>query len=147
MKYLLVVLVLVWGQAQAGEWRANVNVASHHFVEPPAGMERWNERNYGAGVEWHAEDYFVTAGRYDNSFRDTTAYLGAGKEWRVGEYIHVGAEAALATGYSEHAEYINVLSAGDLTLIGDLYVSVGRQHRLKLLTAGQYAGVQYQVGF
>lgn len=148
MRYFILVMALVsaQAQAQAGEWRANINLASHHFVEPPAGIDEWNEQNYGFGVERSFGEWFSTAGYYDNSFGDTTVYAGLGREWRVVKYVHVGAEAGLASGYDEYSEASKMIMVGDLAVIGDLYASFGRDHRIKVLMS-RVIGFQYQAVF
>lgn len=58
----------------SGEWWINAGGISHHFNRS---MD-FNERNWGAGVEYVlSNDVSLVAGEYRNSVRTTTRYLGA----------------------------------------------------------------------
>ena len=88
----------------------------------------YNEKNYGFGVTRETVDdnklvKMLTAGRYDNSFGNTTYYGGGGIAKRFGDdyYADVGAIGGAMTGYQDR-----------LSPMAALYGAVGKKDKAKL---------------
>lgn len=86
------------------EWWANVNLVSYHLGDEEdflAPGERFNQENWGAGVEvqWRPR-HGASAGYYRNSVDEDSWYaLYHYTPLQFGEYVRVGAMAGVVTGY------------------------------------------------
>ena len=82
-----------------------ISGASHHFGQRSYWDEngqnrKWNETNYGAGLEYQlSKHFYVAAGGYKNSIHKPSFYAGAGVETNGSKPLGIGLEAGLITGY------------------------------------------------
>ncbi|TBR11528.1 MAG: hypothetical protein EPO46_06250 [Lysobacter sp.] len=124
----------------APEWWVDVNLASYHlgntsdFLAPG---QRFNQENYGAGVEvqWQPR-HAVSAGYYRNSVdRDSYYALYHYTPLRFGRYVRVGGMAGLVTGYPGYND-------GGLAPAGGLVAKIeGRRAGVNLIYLPKIAGV------
>lgn len=92
-------LILLPLAAKADDgWLLNVHGASHHFAKKNDGS-RFNEINYGLGIEREIGDFAIQAGAYRNSIDRTSVYATA--RWTPLNIagVRVGAMAGVVTGY------------------------------------------------
>lgn len=76
------------------------------------GPDNLNERNPGVAIRHE----HVVAGIYENSFNDTSIFVGGDKHWSYGD-LEYGAMAGLVSGYEES------WTVGDMTAFVAPYVS------------------------
>lgn len=86
------------------EWWANVNLVSYHLGDEEdflAPGERFNQENWGAGIElqWRPR-HGASAGYYRNSVDEDSWYaLYHYTPLQFGRYVRVGGMAGVVTGY------------------------------------------------
>jgi len=76
---------------------------------------KFNAENEGLGVTYKEGPWSYKAGYYDNSYYDTTAYLGAERDLFTSRYASIGLAAGIFTGYEDkapHADKPLLLGAG-----------------------------------
>lgn len=96
MKLILACLLLISTTAYAGDYWGTVTLASYH-VNPL--RDGYNEKNFGAGVEYQDGDLLVTAGGYRNSFNRNSAYaMIGGLPINFGPF-RIGGVVGLVNGY------------------------------------------------
>lgn len=102
---MLLILLFVAERADA-ETKLVINITSYHTYSPDfkskkQGIEEYNKRNFGAGIEYHpsgSNKYFGT-GFYENSFYEKSCYVTAGVKAEKQNGIYVSAEISIADGY------------------------------------------------
>lgn len=96
-------LCMFSGSALAGDWKLNINLASVHFNDEPSGIEKYNEINLGAGVEYLTDSnvIYFSGGFFKNSFQETSRYLGIGINLYQAPNRDLGFELAFASGYEK----------------------------------------------
>ncbi|MDI1226879.1 MAG: hypothetical protein PSY14_04255 [bacterium] len=93
------------GEPKQGDVTAVISGLSHHFGQRSYWDEngqnrKWNETNYGAGLEYQlSKHFYVAAGGYKNSIHRASFYGGVGAETNGGKPLGLGIEAGLITGY------------------------------------------------
>lgn len=154
---ILILLFAASAQAESGQLRLDINLVSQHFVGPPGSLGDFNEKNFGAGLEYQISDkVHVAVGSYANSIGDQSWYAGAGREFFRGDSLFntgiswkAGLEAGIANGYKdfigEDGHYWSKES--DLILMGGAYAKIGGQHALKVRYMFSVAGASYQYEF
>jgi hypothetical protein len=89
---------------RTAEWWANLNLVSHHLGDEEdflAPGERFNQENWGAGVEvqWRPR-HAVSAGYYRNSVDEDSFYaLYHYTPLQFGRHVRAGGMAGVVTGY------------------------------------------------
>lgn len=108
MRYCLIVLVLAWGQAGAGEWNgaANFTLASHHFDNPDC------DRDDGQEDEQRRCAYVL-----DNGYNETNPGLliefdREPTDWRPGEHSDSSVYLLGGVTKASFGEWIGVLGGG-----------------------------------
>ena len=98
--FLAFTLTMIPVFSEAGDFGVNVYGASYHFERSRAkqlGLD--NEINPGLGVRYRDRlgerfDWFVDAGFYRDSGRNTALVAGPGALWRAGEGLRLGGALA-----------------------------------------------------
>ena len=109
MKILFLILLLVCGTASAENLEIELHLTSHHFDD-----DGFEEDNYGLGAAYYfRERWAVTGGGFNNSYDDTSLYLGLAYTYDLcasDEFAcTIGAIGGVVTGYGD-----NVDNAGDI---------------------------------
>ena len=111
-------------------WAIQFNIASYH----PNSDEDYNEFNPGIGIEYHYEQFYLTAGYFYNSLDKNSFYAGIGKELTWGNEFRygIGGAAGIITGYESGQEPVLAalpyifLTKGKATLKALYIPEVGR---------------------
>ena len=97
--FLLFIAVALPAPSHAAELGLNVYGLSYHFDRDKAkeiGTDNWF--NPGLGVRWRPKDqgidWFVDAGAYHDSGRNTAVLAGVGAHWHATEHLRLGAALA-----------------------------------------------------
>lgn len=144
-KVVLIVVVLFSMNAKAIDWQLNVSLLSKHYMDPPAGVDSYNEKNLGIGAQiWIRDQGFVEFGGVDNSFDRFSKYFAVGLKLYESDGGHqFGFQYAGADGYAG----VNPDKPSDgRQFYGPYYQSAGK-HGLKIFHAFKLTTVQYFVGF
>ena len=97
-----------------------LNGISKHGDEVAPPPEGWTERNAGIGFGFEFGEKLIKsagAGAFNNSYDNTTSYLGVGLKQRFGRqfYVDVGAMTGLMFGGYEN-QYINMFLTPTITI-------------------------------
>ena len=111
-------------------WAIQFNIASYH----PNSDEDYNEFNPGLGIEYHFEQFYLTAGYFYNSLDKNSFYAGIGKEFTWGSDFQygIGGAAGVITGYESGQEPVLAalpyifITKGKVTLKAHYIPEVGR---------------------
>lgn len=96
----------------------------HLFSQHFDGDDRWNERNWGVGLNRSG----VHAGVFRNSLYRTSIYLGRSHMWCL-EWVCGGAAIVAVTGYDP-----------DIVVATVPMISIGREFRLQMIASPRMAG-------
>ncbi len=107
-------------------WGVNVPIQSKHFNlhgEPTEEeIENINENNLGLGIEYYVnKSTYMIAGVFNNSYSESSAYIGGGKILKEYRALSIGVEGGLIN----HPDF-NVIGLGYI-LIGPIKISVSYQ--------------------
>lgn len=98
--------------------RASVLIASKHIGYD--GENDLNENNFGGFLTWECENWSLTGGFYDNSYRKTSTTLSVGYDFAKGENWAVGVFGGVSH-YPDNQPYEVIFTFGnDLTFVGGL---------------------------
>lgn len=92
-------------EPKKGDVTAVISGVSHHFGQRSywdanGENRKWNETNYGAGLEYQlSKHFYAAAGGYKNSIHRGSFYLGIGAETNGSKPLGLGLQAGLITGY------------------------------------------------
>ncbi len=108
------VLMLIGGcgtmpAGKVGEVRLDTNIASQHFVEPGplTGIEEFNEKNPGLGIEVQlSPGAYIAVGTWHNSYYERSNFVGFGAFF---EGCDIGFEFGPVTGYEIEGDYFMLL--------------------------------------
>jgi hypothetical protein len=95
MKKAFITLLLMPSLAVAGEWWGVGTLASYHANTE----EKFNQRNYGLGLEYQTGDMAYVAGQYRNSqYRSSVYAMAVWTPLSVG-VLHAGGGIGVVNGY------------------------------------------------
>lgn len=94
-----------------------VHLASHHFAgEWEGSRANFREENLGAGIVARRGDLALSAGAYQNSIYQTTAYVGAARVFRYPSGVEFRAGLMVATGY-EQLDHVGLVAVAPVLQI------------------------------
>ena len=82
MRILTAIVALIISAPCIADGYLVASLGSEHFSYKNP-KDPWNERNYGAGVEWHAGRTVLAAGTLTDSAGDQARYASVGRRWPV----------------------------------------------------------------
>jgi hypothetical protein len=95
MKKVFITLLLMPSLAVAGEWWGVATLASYHVNTE----KKFNQRNYGLGLEYQTGDMAYVAGQYKNShYRSSVYAMAVWTPLSVG-VLHAGGAIGVVNGY------------------------------------------------
>jgi len=104
VRSLILLALFFCAPAIAGDVWLQVPLASYHFDRTNDEGEKYNQRNFGIGLEYAVSEKFrLQAGMYRNSLGLESGYVGASYlPWSPFRYSRIGVSAGVVSGYDEN---------------------------------------------